>query len=246
MKFPIRRILVSSLVLAAVALPAFGGKAKKENVANSQRIIDSGTFGVYINGKRIASEKFEITQTSDASVAKSEFKLDEAKNPQNAELRLSANGNLQHYQWSEKDQGQSVIEPKDEFLIEKVTLNTGKTAEQPFILPTSTLILDDYFFSQRQLLLWRYLAGQCQPKPGEKGCNLIPTQFGVIVPRAQTSAQITVEYSGQQKVKIHEMDRELARFELHMEGNDWTVWVDEAYKIQKITIDAEHTEVYRD
>lgn len=245
MKLSIRRLFASSLVLLLITSPAFA-KKKKQAETNAPRIIDSGTFGVYVNGKRVASEKFEISQTAEASIAKSEFKLDDAKNPQQAELRLSANGDLQRYEWSEKDQGQSVVEPKDEFLIEKVTLNGGKTAEQPFILPTSTLILDDYFFSQRQLLLWRYLAGQCQPKPGEKGCNLTPTQFGVIVPRAQSSAQITVEYAGQQKVPIKGADRELARFELHMEGNDWTVWVDEAYKIQKIAIDAEHTEVYRD
>jgi len=230
------------LILSLATLPAWSGTSKKSNV----QVIDSGSFTVYINGKRVANEKFEITQSPEMSVAKAELKLDDAKYAQMAELNILPNGDLQRYQWSEKDQGQATVEPKDEFLIERVTLNQGKSAEQPFILPASTLILDDYFFSQRQLLLWRYLATQCQPKPGEKGCNLAPTQFGVIVPRAQSSSQVTVAYSGQQKVAIKGADRLLSRFELHMEGNDWSVWVDDAYKIQKIAIDAEHTEVFRD
>jgi hypothetical protein len=209
-------------------------------------VVDSGTFAIYVKGKHIASEKFEITQSSELSVAKAELRMVEGKNPQVAELRLLPNGTLQRYTWSEKDQGQAVVEPKDEFLVEKLTLSSSKTAEQPFLLPTSTLILDDNFFSHRQILLWRYLAAQCRPKAGENGCVLVPTQFGVIIPRAQTSVQVTVKYAGNQKVALKGVDRELSRFEIDMEGNDWTLWLDEAYKIQKISIAAEEAEVYRE
>ncbi|HWR16570.1 MAG TPA: hypothetical protein VN577_17225 [Terriglobales bacterium] len=245
MKFPkYQRVTSLVVVLLFLSVSAFAGKPKKNESA--AKLVDSGVFGVYVNGKRMASEKFEISQTPEYSLLKSEFKLEEAKNPQNAELRLSPSGDLQRYEWSEKDQGTAVVEPKDEFLIEKVTINQGKSTEQPFILPTSTLILDDYFFSQRQLLLWRYLAGQCRPKPGEAGCQLTPTKFGVIIPRAQMSSQVTISYAGQQKLAIKGVDRELSRFDLHMEENDWIVWVDESYKIQKIAIEAERTEIYRD
>lgn len=228
-------------VLVLTSLPLIAG-AKKV----SGNMLDSGTFGVYVNGKRVASEKFEILQSPEMSVAKAELKLDESKHPQIAELQLRPNGDLIRYEWSEKEQGTAVVEPKDEFLVEHVTLTQpSKTAEQPFILPPSTLILDDYFFSQRQLLLWRYLGTQCNVKDG-KGCELAPTKFGVIVPRQQTSAQVTVEYTGREKIALRGGERELSRFELHTDGSDWTLWVDEAYKIQKIAIVAEHTEVFRD
>jgi hypothetical protein len=230
------------LFLVVASLPSFCGTKKP-----SAQIIDSGTFGIFVNGKRVASEKFEITQTPELSVAKAELKIDQARTPQTAELQLSPNGNLIRYQWSQKDQGTAVVEPKDEFLIEHVSLTDPvKSAEQPFILPTSTLILDDYFFSQRQILIWRYLATQCHQKVNDKGCPLAPAQFGVIVPRQQTSMQVSVEYTGQQKVTLKGAEQDMSRFELHSEGNNWVVWMDEAYKIQKIAIDADSTEVFRD
>jgi hypothetical protein len=245
MSFFKNRGLASGLVLFLVfaSLPSWCGNKKK----NDATVIDSGIFGIFVNARRVASEKFEITQTPEMSVAKAELKLEQGKNPQIAELQLSPDGNLLHYQWSEKDQGTAVVEPKDEFLIEHVSLlQPAKSAEQPFILPASTLILDDYFFSQREVLLWRYLATQCHPKVGDKGCSLTPAQFGVIVPRQQTSMQVSIVYAGQQKINLKGEDRDLSRFELSAEGNDWVIWMDEAYKIQKIAIEADHTEVYRD
>ncbi|HVZ19025.1 MAG TPA: hypothetical protein VG897_18050, partial [Terriglobales bacterium] len=118
--------------------------------------------------------------------------------------------------------------------------------EQPFLLPLSTLIMDDGFFSQRELLLWRYLASKCHPKQGETGCQLEPEKFGVIIPRQQTSAQVTVEFKGSQKVNIKGTDMDLQRFELSGEGYEWTVWIDTAYKIQKIVADTDDTEIYRE
>jgi hypothetical protein len=231
-----------ALFLVIASLPSWCASKK-----SGGQVIDSGTFGVYVAGKRVASEKFEITQTADRSVVRAELKVDQSKNPQIAELQLWPNGNLVRYEWSEKDQGSAVVEPKDEFLIEHVNLvQPSKSAEQPFILPASTLILDDYFFSQRQVLLWRYLATQCRPKAGDKGCPLTAAQFGVIVPRQQTSVQVSVAYSGQQKTSIKGVEQALNRFDLQSEGNTWVLWMDEAYKIQKIAIEADNTEVYRD
>jgi len=234
-----------SLVLLFVVLASLLAPAAKKTAPGT--VIDSGTFGVYVKGKRVAQEKFEIVQSPDMSVAKAELRVEESKNAQTAELQMAPNGNLIRYQWSENGKGQAVVEPKDEFLVEHVTLTEPqKSAEQPFILPASTLILDDGFFSQREILLWRYLATQCQPKQGEKGCTLPAQQYGVIVPRQQTSIQLTVEFKGSQKVNIKGADMDLQRFELHAEGYDWIIWIDGSYKIQKIAVDAEGTEIYRE
>ncbi len=241
MSYPKSRALASLFVLLSIAsMPSWG---KKE----SGKVVDSGSFGIYVNGNRVATEKFDIVQSPELSVAKAELKLENSKSVQTAELQLLPNGNLQRYEWREKGQGSAVVEPKDEFLVEHVTLeNPQKSAEQPYILPPSTMILDDYFFSQREILLWRYLATQCEMKPGEKGCPLKPAQFGVIVPRQQRSAQVSITYAGQQTVDIKGKDLQLNRFELESEGNKWVIWMDESYKIQKIAIDEDHTEVYRE
>ncbi|HVZ17422.1 MAG TPA: hypothetical protein VG897_09925, partial [Terriglobales bacterium] len=97
-------------------------------------MIDSGTFVVYMKGKKVASEKFEISQTPDLSVIKSELRIEDPKAEQKAELQLSPSGNLIRYEWNENGKGQAVVEPKDEFLVEHVTLTeNSKTAEQPFL-----------------------------------------------------------------------------------------------------------------
>jgi len=236
---------IALLTVVALFTPLFVFAGTKKTV--SGQVVDSGIFGVYVKGKRVATEKFEIMQSPDMSITKGELRLDESKTAQLAELQISPAGDLIRYQWSESGKGQAVVEPKDEFLVEHVTLTENqKSAEQPFILPRSTMVMDDGFFSQRELLLWRYLATQCQPKQGEKGCQLSPQQYGVIVPRQQTSIQITVEYKGTQKVNVKGIDLDLQRFDLHTEAYDWTVWIDASYKIQKIAIDAEGTEVYRE
>jgi hypothetical protein len=244
---PFRRPASLLLILIIVSSSSLMYAGKKKEAAVTSQIIDSGTFGIFIKGKRVASEKFEISQSSQMSVAKAELKLEQDSSSQKAELQLTPGGNLVRYEWTENGKGQAIVEPKDEFLVEHVTLTqTQKTAEQPFILPPSTLVLDDGFFSQRELLLWRYLATQCQPKKGEQGCTLPPQQYGVIVPRQQTSMQITVTYKGSQKLNVKGIDLTTQRFELHTEGYDWTVWIDASYKIQKITIDSDETEIYRD
>jgi hypothetical protein len=236
-----------AFVLLTLTLTSLPSAARSKKNVPAGQVIDSGTFDVFIKGKRVASEKFEITQTPDMSVAKAELRIDDDKTAQNAELQLAPNGDLIHYKWSESGKGEAVVEPKDEFLVEHVTLSEPqKRAEQPFVLPVSTLVMDDGFFSQRELLLWRYLATQCQMKPGDKGCSLASQQFGVIIPRQQTSSQITVEFKGSQKVNIKGTDLDLQRFELHGDGYDWTVWMDAGYKIQKIAIAQESTEVYRE
>ena len=232
------------LVLPFASLPAHGRSPKKTVTG---QVIDSGTFGVYIRGKRVASEKFEIVQTPEMSVAKAELRLEDNKEAQKAELQLAPSGNLIRYQWEQSGKGTAVVEPKDDFLVEHVTLTENdKKAEQPFVLPASTMVLDDGFFSQRELLLWRYLATQCKVKPGQAGCPLAAESFGVIVPRQQTSMQVTVEYKGAQKLNIKGTDVDLQRFQLSGDGFSWTVWIDGGYKIQKIAIDDENTEVYRD
>jgi hypothetical protein len=240
------RVVSIAIISAFLCFPfALDGKEKKSS--SSGQLVDSGTFGVYVNGKKVASEKFEVTQSPDFSTAKGELKLEDSKETQFADLQMTPTGNLIKYAWTEKDKGSLTVEPKDEFLIEKIQLvQPNKNAEQPFLMPVSTMVLDDYFFSHRQILLWRYLAMNCQKKPGETGCNLPKQQYGVIVPRQQVSAQITIEYAGNQKVAIKGVDHELSRFEMHMEGNDWTVWIDGAYKIQKIAIAADNAEVYRE
>lgn len=236
--------LPAIILTLIIASPLHAGKK------NDKATVDSGSFGVFINGKRVATETFSIHQQGDLSTALSEFKAEDGsgKVQQKAELQLSSNGDLRRYTWRELSPGkaQQVVEPADQFLIEHITPNPPeKPADQPFLLPASTMVLDDYFFSHREILAWRYLAQACGGVISPD-CKLPKAQFGVIVPRQRVASMVTLEYAGKEKIKLHDAERELHRFNLTSDGEQWAIYVDDQLRVLRILIASENTEVVRD
>ena len=232
------------LVVAATALAA------KES---SGQTVDAGSFGVFVNGQRIATESFTIQQSSAGSTINSQLKEEGAgdKASQTSQMQLTAAGELIRYEWHELSPGKTHLElvPNDQFLMERVTVNPGeKPAEHPFLLPASTVVMDNNFFVHRQLLAWRYLAQNCKQEGGKMQCTAGPTSFGVVVPEEQTSLRVTLEPVGKEKIQVRGTDRELARFSLKFEGGEWALWLDDQdhFKLVKIAIPGEKTEVVRD
>ncbi len=235
--------LTLAVVVIALSLPALAGKKP------AGKVVDAGSFGIFLNGQRVGTETFQIEQQKDVSVATSLVTVDDGqtKAKQTSELRLSPDGELRRYEWREVSPGkaQAVVEPANEFLIQHINPGPGeKSQDQPYILTPSTPILDDYFFSHRELLTWRYLAGAC--KPDAPQCRLVTTQFGVLVPRQRISLTVTLDYGGREKVTMKGADRELYRFNLRSEGVAWAMWFDDEYKLMRIFIPAEKIEILRD
>ncbi|MGI9103322.1 MAG: hypothetical protein ACR2IF_12865 [Terriglobales bacterium] len=244
MKFALR--LFALLLVAGATLLC----AADKKIAVSAKTIDSGSFGVFIDGKRVATETFRIEQSGDNSITRSEFKVEDAtKAYQTSEMTLAANGDLRRYSWNElsPSKAQAVIEPQDQFLVEHLTLTGAeKPVDQPYILPPSTVILDDYFFSQRELLAWRYLGSSCQQRAGQTECKLSKAQYGALIPRQRTSVLVNLEFIGSETVSVHGQPRRLTRFNLQAEGSDWALWLDDEHKLVRIYIAADRTEVVRD
>ncbi len=216
-------------------------------------MVDSGSFGIYVNGQRVATERFTIQHTPTGSSIDSH--LQEAgtgeKVSQDSVMQLTAQGELIRYEWHQSSPQRSDLEllPKDEFLVEHVTLKPGdKPIEQPFLLPSSTIVLDNNFFVHRELLAWRYLALNCKPAAGTFQCRSGPTSFGVIVPQDRVSMRVTLEPVGREKVQIAGKERELPRFDLKFEDSSWSLWLDDQdhFKVMKIAIANEKTEIVRD
>jgi hypothetical protein len=232
-------VAVSGLALAVV-----GAAKSPEKVAATA--VDSGSFGVFVNGQRVATETFSIQQRADVSTASSEVKATDGKNEQRSEMQLTAAGNLRRYEWKEISPGksQAVVEPMDDFLVEHITTEPGaKPQDKPFILPTSTLVLDDYAFSHREILVWRYLAQACAS--GLANCRPAKAQFGVLIPHQQMSAPVTVEYVGPEGVTMKGEQRILNRFNISSEDSVWSVWMDPTN--MKVTrMSTGNTEVVRD
>ncbi len=240
-------------IAAMIGIPLVFAIAASGNTKQKGQIVDSGSFGIYVNGQRVATERFTIEQTAAGSTIDSQLQEEGAsdKANQNSTMQLNPQGGLVRYEWHQISPQKTDLEllPNDQFLIERVTLKPGeKPIEQPFLLPTSTVVLDNNFFVHRELLAWRYLAQNCKQDAGKFQCVSGPISFGVVVPQDRMSMRVTLEPVGREKVQVAGKERDLARFNLKFEDNSWALWLDDQdhFKIVKIAIGNEKTEVVRD
>src|SRR5438874_7030470 len=121
--------LATSLMLLAFS-SVLNGADKNDKKTSATTSVDSGTFGIMVGGRRIASETFKVDQRQDGSTISSELKFDDStmKAVQNSEMTIKPNGLLKKYVWKEVTPGkaQIVVEPQDEqFMVARVSENGG-------------------------------------------------------------------------------------------------------------------------
>jgi len=196
------------------------------------------------------TENFSVHQENGISIVKS--RLQEIGNSdgasQKSELQMSSSGELIRYDWNNGN-ASLVVTPNNGFLLEKMMSSpSAKPAERPFLMPSTSAILDNNFFIHRQVLAWRYLAANCQSEPSGLKCQQGPLEFGVLVPQDQTSLRVRIELVGREKVMIRGVERELVRLNLAGEEFSWVLWVDENdhFKLVRVLIPDANTEVIRD
>ena len=237
-------LLISSAVICANA-------SDKKDQAKSAKTIDSGSFGIFVKGLRVAAETFDIQQLNNTSSIKSQLKQVAGSDPvtQKSDLQVTSSGELVSYNWSQSAGGSLTVLPNNEFLIEKITSpSSSKPAEQPFLMPSTSVILDNNFFIHREVLIWRYLATNCKPENGSMKCKQEPGEFGVLVPQDRTSVRVRLGLVGEEKVTIHGTERNLLRLNLKSDEFEWALWVDDRdqFKLMRVAIPADNTEVVRD
>ncbi|HEY3972607.1 MAG TPA: hypothetical protein VGM18_06355 [Candidatus Sulfotelmatobacter sp.] len=250
----VRRAAIITLAFTAFASAHAIGKAdkdKKDKVkASANQTVDSGSFGIFVNGKRVATESFKIEQQNGSSIIKSQLKGMDAEDSssQKSDLEITSSGELLRYEWSQSSGGSITVFPENDFLKERIfTSAAAKPAEQAFLLPGTSPILDNNFFIQREVLAWKYLAiAPCKDESGHRHCE--PADFGTLVPQDRTSMSVRVELVGKGKVTIRGAERELLRLNLHGDQFDWALWVDENdhFKLMRVAIPADNTVVDRD
>jgi hypothetical protein len=245
--------LAAAVVLAfwlAAFIPARASQ-KKEKPAGGAQTVDSGSFGVFIRGQRVATETFTIQQQNGASSIKSQFKETGGNDTgtQKSDLQITSTGDLLHYDWSQSAGGSLTVAPNNDFLLERITPpSSGKAAEQPFLMPSTSSILDNNFFIHREVLAWRYLAANCKSDPAGLKCEHTPGDFGVLVPQDRASVHVRMEMVGKEKVIVRGAERELLRLNLTGDNFSWALWVDDhdQFKLVRVAIAADSTEVVRD
>jgi hypothetical protein len=245
-RFALMIALVWCIAAAAAPLP----KDKEKEPDGKQ--IDAGSFGVFQKGRRVGTETFSIYQTSYGSLIRSEFKTENAPTTdvQTSEMQLTANGEIRRYEWKELSpgSGQSIVLPNSDFLNQKWSTKAGeKEHEQPYLLPTSTIILDDYFFIHREILAWKFLAGVCKQDKGPLQCQLKQrTQFGTLNPHQQAQSVLSAEFLGREKMSLKTGPQDLLKVELKNDAGEWQLWLDDQFKVQRISVVGENTIVDRD
>jgi hypothetical protein len=247
----IRWVIAVGLLSTVATVAADKPGDKKDKVKPSApQMVDSGSFGVFIKGQRVITESFSIQQESDYSSIKAQLKETAGATPtdQKSNLEITSNGQIVRYEWSQAAGGSLLVLPKDEFLIEKITATpSAKAAEQPFLMPNTSTILDNNFFIHREVMAWRYLAtAPCHGDAGNRQCQ--PEEYGVLVPQDRTSLRVRMELAGKEKVTIRGEQRELLRLNLRGDGFDWALYLDDhdRYKLMRVAIPADNTEVVRD
>ena len=245
---PLKQLAFTFILTLSVSNAGIAFDTKKETAG---QVVDSGSFGVFVNGRRIATETFSVQKGVSGSVATSEFKTEGAdKAMQSSELQLTASGDLRKYEWKELSPGkaQAVVVPNDNLLVERSTENPqAKQEEHPFLLPVSTNILDDYFFIHREILAWKYLATGCKQQNGGLSCpKEQEAKFGVLNPHARASMLVTMTFAGREKIPVRGVERELNHFTLKGEAGDWSLWLDDQFKLVRIVVKGDNTEIVRD
>jgi len=245
-------VMVGYIAAGSWASAAPLSKEKEKEKEHEGKKVDSGSFGVSQNGHRVGTETFSIYQTSNGSVIDSEFKTENAPIPavQTSEMQLTAAGDIRRYEWKELSPGkaESVVLPNDDFLTEK--WRTGpeeKEHEQPYLLPLSTSILDDYFFIHREVLAWKFLGASCKQDKGQVQCPLKQrAQFATMNPHQHSSAPLSAEFLGREKVSLKSGPQDLLKLELKTEAGTWQLWLDDQFKVMRMLVVGENTEVERD
>lgn len=242
------------LVFVLVAcIPVFAARPDKKDKDKEkpapQQTVDAGSFGVFIKGQRVATETFTIHQQSSTSFIKSQLKEAAGPASQKSDLEITSSGELLRYEWSQSTGGSLTVLPNNEFLIEKIASAAySKPAEQSFLMPTTSSILDNNFFVHREVLAWRYLASDCKSEGGGWKCERVPGDFGVLIPQDRMSLHVRLELVGEEKIMIRGSERQLLRLNLKGENVDWALWVDDhdQFKLMRVAIPADDTEVVRD
>ena len=241
--------LFTALLFVLTAASFAGGKPSPTKA--SATVVDQGSFGIFQNGQRLATETFTIRQYPDSNVTSSELRSDNGqttgKVQQTSELTLLPNGNFSRYEWKQMiPTHSSATVAASEQVLSMHVVQDGKTSDQPFFLTPAAFVLDDYFFSTREVLLWRYLAtATCKPRSSGDGCDLTRERYAVLIPRRHTSSEVFVEFKGYDDTPLNGRPQRLRHFLMQTDGPDWHLWLDSNHKLVRISIPDTNTEILR-
>jgi hypothetical protein len=245
------RSLSAYAIVFLLATSAASDSQSKQSATSS--VVDSGSFGILVSGRRAATETFKIEQRSSGNSISSELKYasGEATITQNAEMEFTAGGDLKKYSWKENSATKATlsVEPQsDGYIITRSqdsTMSEPKDTQHP--LAASTAILDDNLYSQLQIIVWKYLAISCASSSASNaGCPTAPYKMPVFNPHIRESTLVTLAYKGAMKMKLNGVQGEYHLLEMEAENGKWQIYLNHDKKLVRVLIPSENIEVLRD
>src|SRR5438105_5218965 len=118
------RFLKSFLVIALIGgtFTFSAAASKKDKASPAGNVVDSGSFGIFVNGKRVATETFNVQQDAQGSRTTSQFKVEDGSRPPlSSEWQLTSTGDLRHYEWKDgTGKSQTTVDPGDQLLHQQI------------------------------------------------------------------------------------------------------------------------------
>lgn len=246
-------VFAFGILLLFAASPAFlSAKSKdaKSKEKPASQMVDSGSFGIFQNGRRVATEVFSISTSDGVSTVESRIQAPDSNEArQTSKMQIGADGSLISYEWHELQEpnAELTLMPKNEFLTERLKQSpTSKPMEHPFLMPRTSVILDDNFTVQREVFAWRFLASSCKQEKTDFKCAA--SLFGTIDPQEANSIPVTAQPGGVDEISVRGVKRQLWKVNLKNDSEMWSLWLDPAdhYKLIRLTRDGVNMEVLRD
>jgi hypothetical protein len=72
------------------------------------------------------------------------------------------------------------------------------------------------------------------------------TQFATINPHQRSSAPLSMEFLGREKVTLKNVPRDLIKLELKTDAGSWQLWLDDQFKVLRMSVVGDNTVVERD
>ena len=103
------------------------------------------------------------------------------------------------------------------------------------------------FFVQRELLAWKFLGQSCKQDKGQLECPLKQlAQFGTLNPHQHAPAPLSMEFLGREKISTKTGQQDLLKLELKTDASTWQLWLNDQFKVMRMVVVGENTQVDRD
>lgn len=227
------------LPAAGRVLHAAGGGAPAPGPAN---VDDKGTFVISLAGQQIGTEKFNIRTARNKVIAEAQIEMRVERDGKSYEFRtspklvLNADLEPETYSWSQKGSQSSRLEVDFRTSPARVRYHTvgGDDDVRDFDLPTGVIILDDNVVHHYQLVVDRFQLAAA----GKQA-------FPAFIPQEALPGVLNVENLGNEQIQAEGETRELRHIMVSTELMRIDLWVDQQYRLQRISIPAAQLEAVR-